>query len=82
MIKKPTLEEVALETFAYYNKYPKKRAVDSEGVCKYYDSKTRNKCAIGRCLRSPKRIEEDYGSIYDVEYKGPILNNLLKKYSH
>lgn len=71
-------DHVALinETVNYYTKEGNKRSINQETKkCFYYFRGLR--CAVGRCLRTPRNIQSQYGFDYINE---EILENLKPQY--
>lgn len=68
-------EKLLKETIEYYNS--NNRATVNIKNCTYYDSKTGNKCAIGRLMLNPKKYESTYTSVTNLLEYYP---NLLKEY--
>lgn len=48
--------EIIDETVAFYSENVDRRAMD-DIRCAYFDTNTSNKCAVGRCLIDPEKVE-------------------------
>lgn len=73
------MSKVLAETVQYYCEDPSRRAVDAEGECSYYDSKTDNVCAVGRCLIDPVDSEGVLGNVHDLfDQDDGVGDNILK----
>lgn len=54
-VKQKTKKEILEEAFGFYSEDPSRRAINTEGTCKYLMEDGR-KCAVGRCLIEGKKI--------------------------
>ena len=74
---KKTKLQILKETYEYYSD-PSKRAIFASGC--YYEAPDGKKCAVGRCLINPKKLEYlGGGTINDVIRHNAIVLNLRLK---
>lgn len=62
MNKKLSKIEIIKETANYYNSN-NRGYNETLNVCLYYDTQTKNMCAVGRCLSNPKKLANKYNHI-------------------
>lgn len=57
--------QIINETVAHYNS--ENRGTDQYGYCEYFSEETGNACAVGRCMKNPKKTEYEGNFDYLVE---------------
>lgn len=65
--------DIINETVAHYNS--ENRGTDQHGYCEYFSEETGNACAVGRCMKNPKK---GYEGTFDDLVAGNFKQTDLK----
>lgn len=71
--------EFIIETRDFYSADPSRRAIH-EGCCFYFDPRTSNRCAVGRCMFPESRWNAYVGSLRKLLMHAPFAEVIQPEY--